>query len=341
MSETLQDFLNSPLAIGKQIVQKRLSLAPMVGLTHVAFREVLESFGGYGLTWTEMCSAKSVPQENRYKSGIFRWRDMESSNLVCQIMGSTPEEMATAASRIEGEGLFGVDLNMGCSISTICKKGAGAALLKDPRQAQEIVQAVRSRVNCPVFVKFRTGWENDPKFAADMAKRFQDQGADCLVFHPRIAPDRRSRPPRWEHIARVKKAVDIPVFGNGNIATVQDAVRMLNETGCDGLALGRIAVARPWLFSELSQEFSPDQGIYSRTAISMAESIWNWFEYPKSFKLYKKFMNYFAANFTTGHRLRSKICNADSLHGIIQNINTHLEPCPSLCSRPNALMFAG
>ena len=120
--------------------------------------------------------------------------------------------MALAARRIESEGFFGVDLNFGCSVAAICKKGAGAALLKTPDRAVEIVEAVRRSVSCPLFVKYRTGWEDDPAFAVSMGRAFEAAGADALTFHPRVAPDRRSRAPKWEIIGRVKAAVDIPVF---------------------------------------------------------------------------------------------------------------------------------
>ena len=217
MDDTLADLLNRPLAIGARTIPGRLVLAPMTDLGHVAFRQLLAEFGGYGLLWSEMCGARRLPMENSRYSRCFRWREAERTHLVFQIVGSQGPRMADAARRIEAEGFFGVDLNFGCSVRAICKQGSGAQLLKTPERAGDIVAAVRRAVACPVLVKFRTGWQDDPAPAVAMARRFEAAGADALTFHPRVAPDRRTRPPRWAYIAAVKQAVRIPVFGNGNV----------------------------------------------------------------------------------------------------------------------------
>ena len=246
----LAEYLTTPLGIGNRTITGRMVLAPMAGIGHVAFRELVAEQGGFGLLFTGMCSAKAVPHENPAVSMVFRWRSRELPYTVCQIFGADPDVMARAAQRIEQEGFFGVDLNFGCSVAAICKKGCGAALLKTPEQSVRIVAAVRKAVKIPVFVKFRTGWSDDPEFAADMAERFEDAGADALTFHPRVAPDRRNRPPKWDIITQVQQAVTIPVFGNGNLFTPEDGIRMLTQTGCQGLSLGRMAVARPWIFAQ-------------------------------------------------------------------------------------------
>ena len=184
METGLATFLNTPISVGNKIIQKRLLLAPMAGLGHIAFRELLSSFGGYGLLFTEMCNARAIPHENRYVSPVFRWRDQEVETLVCQIFGSDPDAMAKAAVRIEKEGFFGVDINMGCSVKAICKKNYCAALLKTPELAEKIVKTVRDAVSLPVFVKYRTGWKDDPSFPVEMAKRFEQ----AIRLDPGYAP---------------------------------------------------------------------------------------------------------------------------------------------------------
>ena len=124
----------------------------------------------------------------------------------------------------------------------------------------DIVSAVREAVSCPVMVKYRTGWANDPDFAVHMGKAFDKAGADALTFHPRVAPDRRSRRPDWDIIGKVTDAVDVPVFGNGNLFLAEDGIRMVSTTGCDGLSLGRMAVARPWIFAEWTKGYTPGTG---------------------------------------------------------------------------------
>ncbi len=332
-------YLNTPLPIGKKVAAGRMVLAPMAGLGHIAFRELVAQFGGFGLLFTGMCSAKAVPHENPAVSTVFCWRKKELPYTVCQIFGATADTMAQAARRIEQEGFFGVDLNFGCSVAAICKQGCGAALLKTPDQAAEIVAAVRAAVSFPVFVKFRTGWSDDPAYAEDMAKRFESAGADALTFHPRVAPDRRSRPPKWDIITRVTKAVTIPVFGNGNIFTIQDGTRILAQTTCHGLALGRMAVARPWIFAQWTKGMFFDHSIYHATAIRMASLLEHHYDMPFSLKLFKKFSPYFCANFKFSHFLLKQLNQARNMEELKDNIHKLLDPCPAILSIPNRNFF--
>jgi nifR3 family TIM-barrel protein len=313
----------------------------MAGITHVAFRQILERFGGHGLSYTEMCSARAISHGQKEQHGYFRWTEEERSHLVCQIMGGRPEDLARAAEVIQDLGFFGVDINMGCSVSRICSQGAGAALLREPGRASAAVSAVRKAVSCPVLVKFRTGWTDDPGSAADMARRFEDAGADGMIFHPRVAPDRRSRPPKWDHIRHVVRAVSIPVFGNGNVVTAEDAAAMLESTGCAGVALGRIAAARPWIFAQLTRGYQPSPHEIVRTAVDLAGAIWSWYPPHIALRLFRTFTAYFCANFAFGHALRPRLCSGQSLSEIQDGIAANLTPCPRLLTRPNALMFNG
>lgn len=335
----LQNFLRAPLEIGSRTVDARLALAPMAGLGHVAFREILDGYGGYGFTVTEMCNARAVPRENRETSPVFRWRDAEAATLVCQIFGGDPDDMAAAARRIHAENLLGVDINMGCSVAGICKKGYGAALLKEPERAVAIVRAVREAVACPVMVKFRTGWENSSVSAVELARRFEDAGADLLTFHPRVAPDRRSRPPRWEHIRDVVRAVSIPVFGNGNVFTQNDCLRMLDSTGCAGVAVGRMAIARPWLFRQWTTDWDVPETIYLDTALAVIESIWKWFEPTRAIKMYKKYAVYLAANFVYGHSLWPELVRGDTRDAMTANARRVLGALPRVTETPNIFLF--
>jgi nifR3 family TIM-barrel protein len=339
----LSEKLNQKLIIGNRVIHNRLLLSPMAGLTHIALRELVSSYGGHGLLFTEMCNARALPQENRHLSPVFRWRNEELGHLVCQLFGSNPIVMAQAARRVEQEGFFGVDLNFGCSVSTICRKNCGAALLKDPDRAVKIVTAVRQAVSIPLFVKFRSGWQDDhrppPQQAVELAVRFEEAGADALVFHPRLAPDRRSRPPRWEHIAQIKSAISIPVFGNGNIFDIDDATIMLNKTGCDGLALGRIAVARPWIFAVFTQNFRPAYIVYRDSAVQMAHLLSRYFDDTAAIKRFKKYAVYFSANFTFGHALYHRLCHADTMSQIETNLTEMFIKHPQLSARPNLSRF--
>ena len=335
----LSKFLNTPMTIGNKTISNRMVMAPMAGLGHVAFRELVDQFGGFGLLFTGMCSAKAVPQENPAISTVFSWRKEELDHTVCQIFGSTPESMALAAKRIENEGFFGVDLNMGCSVAAICKKGSGAALLKTPEKALKIVEKVRKNIDCPLFVKYRTGWEDNPEFAIDLGKRFEAAGVDALTFHPRVAPDRRSRPPKWEVIGRLQDAVKIPVFGNGNLFDMEDGIRMVQTTKCQGLSLGRIAVARPWIFAQWTQGLCPNEDIYGKTALSLTALLRKHHGDHMGLKLFKKLAPYFCANFKFAHSFLKQLMKADSLDMLEQELSRLLTPAPETLSRPNINLF--
>lgn len=335
----LARLLNQPLPLGDRTLSGRLILAPMTGLTHTALRELISEFGGCALFTTEMCSSKSLPAENRAFSPYFRWQDKERKHLVCQILGKDPGQMADAARRVEMEKLFGIDLNFGCSTRLICKTHGGAAILKDPVLCFQIVSAVRKAVKFPLMVKFRTGWEDNPDTAVALAKCMEDAGADALTFHPRVAPDRRTRPPKWEYIAEVKSAVDIPVFGNGNVFTAQDCFKMLTMTGCDGVSVGRMAVAQPWLFARWSGKLNPEPGIYLQTAKRMASLLQTHFDVQTALRRYKKFAFYFSANFQFGHTLHRQIANTTSLEKAERALELFFKEAPQVCARPNMNLF--
>jgi len=332
-------YLRQPLKIGTKAIEKRLILAPLTFLGNIAFRELVSRYGGYGLLYSEMCSAKTVPHENRFVSPCFRWRDEERSRLVCQIFGADPLEMADAARRIENEGLFGVDINFGCSNSTICRRHCGAALLKNPDLAAAIVAEVRRAVAFPLTVKFRTGWQDDSDMAVHLATRFEDAGADALIFHPRVAPDRRSRPPKWAYIGMVKQAVNIPVFGNGDVFDHDDCRRMIIETGCDGVAIGRMAVARPWIFAELTENLQPDPEMFADAATQLARLLENHYDPVAAIKRFKRFAFYFSANFRFGHTLYSKILMAGDMKEVVTVLKRFFEQAPDVAARPNMNYF--
>jgi len=339
----LAGLLARPLTLAGRSVANRLWLAPMAGLGHVAFREVLGHYGGCGLAFTEMCSARALPTENPRVSPVFRWREAELGALVCQIAGADPAELALAARRVESEGFFGVDINMGCSVPGIVKKGAGAALLRDHGAALAALEAVRSAVTIPVFVKFRTGWSPEVEPAVALARRFESAGADCLVFHPRVAPDKRTRPPRRDHIRAVAEAVTIPVLGNGDVVTPEDCLDMLRKTGCAGVSVGRMAIARPWLFAqwtggELPAEVLAGEG-FRDYALRLADALDRHFDPVRALKRFKLFTIYFAANFTYGHALQARFLAARSMDEVREAARVHLVSGLRLAGRPNMNLF--
>ncbi|MEF2145594.1 MAG: tRNA-dihydrouridine synthase family protein [Desulfovibrionaceae bacterium] len=342
--DRLRSLLDRPLPLRGRTASCRLWLAPMAGLGHVALREVVSGFGGCGLLFSEMCTARGLEKENRRSSPNFRWTDAEAGQLMIQISGADPEEMTLAARRIASENLCGVDINMGCAATAMTKRGAGAALLREPEKAASVLHAVRAAVDAvnpdlPVTVKLRTGWSPDPGPACDMARLLRDAGADALIFHPRVAPDRRTRPPVWAHIRLVAEAVDIPVLGNGNVQTPQDCLRMLEETGCAGVSVGRMAVARPWLFAEWvkGREFGPET--YRRTALDLLDALERHFDPQRAVKRWKKYAVYLAANYSYGHSLLPRLLRGACLDDFRANAQAVLDGTQALASRPNVHLF--
>ena len=333
MQESLKALLTRPLAVGNRMVDKRLVLSPMAGVGHLVFRELVAGFGGYGLLFSEMCNARSVAQGNKNILLGYMWNPRELPRLVCQIYGNQPQVMADAARRIQAEGFFGVDLNFGCSVAKMCRQNYGAALLKQPDLAGRIVAAVRKAVSVPLFVKFRTGWSDDPLQAVELARRFEDAGADAVTYHPRVAPDRRTRPPRWAYIQKVKTAVRIPVFGNGNVFSAEDCLRLLHTTGCDGVSIGRLALAKPWIFAEWTRGVTPEPAVYRDTALKLLERMADRFGPDIGLRRYLKFMAYFSANFKFGHSLYAMTRKAATIEAQQKVLHHFFNPPPDLSAR--------
>ncbi len=331
--------LRKPIVIGGKTIPNRLWLAPMAGLTHSAFRQVLAHYGSCGLVFTEMCNAKAVPTENPRISPVFRWQEWELSSLVCQLVGATPKELVIAAKRVEREGFFGVDINMGCSARGMIKREAGAVLLKTPDKAVALVKAVRKAVSIPIFVKFRTGWSKDIGPAVALAKELEAAGADCLVFHPRVAPDKRTRPPVIENIRFIKEAVSIPVFGNGNVTTPLHCQNMLDTTGCDGVSIGRMAIARPWLFAQWTAGYTPEDTVFQDYILHMATALEQEFDPIRRIKRFRMFIPYFAANFQFGHSLLATFSKAKTMDDVRQLAKEHIRPNMPLSQSPNMNLY--
>ncbi|WP_018085459.1 tRNA dihydrouridine synthase DusB [Desulfurispora thermophila] len=234
--------------IGQVVISNPVVSAPMAGVTDRAFR-LLARRAGAGLLYTEMVSDQALLYGSSRTDKIL---DMagEPPPLSVQIFGSHPEYMAEAAAIVEARGATIIDINMGCPTPKIVKNGEGAALLRQPELAERIVRAVVRAVRVPVTVKMRIGWDDQHIVAVEFARMLQDAGASAVAVHGRTREQFYSGQADWQAIARVKRALSIPVIGNGDVRSPQDALAMLRETGCDAVMIGRASMGNPWIFRD-------------------------------------------------------------------------------------------
>jgi tRNA-dihydrouridine synthase B len=225
-----------------------LVLAPMAGITDFPFRQICREMGA-GLVFSEMVSVEALIREHRRTHGMLR-TDPAERPVVFQIFGSKPASMAEAAHIVsQGEVDF-IDINMGCPVPKILKSGAGSALLRDIGLAKEIMSAVVKASKVPVTVKVRLGWDARNIVAVDLALAAEALGLAAVTVHGRTKAQGFSGTADWDMIRTVKESVTIPVIGNGDVRCARDARRMLDETGCDGVMIGRASQGNPWIFRE-------------------------------------------------------------------------------------------
>ena len=260
--------LLKPLQIGPISIETPLVLAPMAGVTSHAFRLLCKNHGA-GLVVTELLSSHAIHYKNAKTFGMFDWADSERPVSV-QLFGGDPALMAEAAAVVEAAGADIIDLNMGCWVPKVAKTGAGATLLKDVCLAQSVVKAMVDAVKVPVTVKIRAGWDPSQTTGIDFAKRAQDAGAAAIAVHARYASQGFTGHADWSIIRRVKDVVTIPVIGNGDVETPEDAKRMMDETGCDAVMVGRAAMGNPWLFGDIRHYLETGE---KRQAPTLAERI--------------------------------------------------------------------
>ncbi len=243
-------YLLHPLTIGGITLKNNLILAPMAGVTDLPFR-LLCSEQGAGMSGMEMVSAKAILYGNKNTEGLLAIHPQEGP-VSLQLFGSDPKIVSEMAARIEKRPFAVLDLNMGCPVPKIVGNGEGSALMREPKLAGEIIAATVKAISKPVTVKIRKGFDEAHVNAVEIAKIAEDAGAAAVAVHGRTREQFYSGQADWEIIARVKEAVSIPVIGNGDVTDGESARRMLSETGCDGVMIGRAARGNPWLFAKIA-----------------------------------------------------------------------------------------
>lgn len=292
-----------------------LFMAPMVDLSHVAYRELIRSFGGCDLFYSEMLNSRILPSDKPGASIYLRWA--HSDDLIFQILGDDPDTMQKAALKLDTFDPWGIDINMGCWLKKVTVHGWGAALMKDMDRAGKAVRTVRQATRRPVSVKLRIGYEPDLKYLLDFADTLEDAGTDFLVLHARTVPDGMSRKARWEFIAALKEHVSIPVIGNGDVSSALGASSMIQQTGCDGVMIGRQALIQPWIFRDAKALFTGSQPEdvpkLEEVILSLHALLDRHFSPDVALKRFKTALFWLAQNLSFGHFLTKQCGRAKTM----------------------------
>ena len=317
----MSDLEMKPFSIGNVTIDPPLALAPMAEVTDTFYRSLVKELGGVGLLVSEFISAEGLIRANERTHSMLAFAEHERP-VAIQIYGGDPDRMDEAAAIVEQQGVDIVDVNMGCPVKKIVNGGAGSALLKDFDRAARVVENICRRVKIPVTVKVRKGWESDE--VIPLLKRFEEIGVASIAIHGRTRKEAYTGASDWDYIATVKGELKIPVFGNGDVKSPEDAVRMFRHTGCDGVMIGRAALHNPFIFRDImshvtGQAFSDETGRRMDAMAKYLKKI-DAAEHPDKWKLHKArtVIGWFSKGIPNGRHLRSGLHDITSIDDVLR-----------------------
>ena len=317
--------------IGGVTLSPATVLAPMAGVTDTVFRRFIRNLGGCGLIMTEFTSADGMLRDKCMRGRYLHFYDDEHP-ISAQLFGSDPATLSDAARLIEDLGFDLVDLNLGCPAKKVVKCNGGSGLLRDLPRIGEIFRAVRAAVKIPFTVKFRAGWNDNEIVCVDLARMAEDCGLQGVALHARTREQGYGGTAQWGWIAAVKNAVRIPVIGNGDIRTPQDACAMVAQTGCDAVMIGRAAASNPWIFRQIAQYNAAATRSYEEpTERDRYDMIRTYFQMlieegiPGAAGKMKQFASWFTHGVRNGGTLRKAVYEAREEGTILERVNQFFE----------------
>src|ERR1700690_4056271 len=299
-------------------------LAPMAGVTDTVFRRVIRSLGACGLIMTEFTSAEGLTR-NSERTLHYLYFGEDEHPIAAQIFGSDPEVMASAAALTQELGFDHVDINLGCPVKKVVKCG-GSGLLRDLPHLETLLRKVRSAVSIPLTIKIRSGWDENNIVAVDVARMAERIGVEAIAIHPRTRMQGYAGSANWSVIRAVKEAVRMPVIGNGDIHTPQDAVRMIDETGCNAVMIGRAASSNPWIFRQIADFLAT--GAYTEPTEADRYGLLSGYfrslidaEMPDAVGKMKQFATLFTHGVRNGGELRQSVHHAHTAPEILDRVD--------------------
>lgn len=312
LSPSLRSRVSTPLQIGSVSVNSRVLQSPLSGVTDLVFRRLVRRYAPDSMMYTEMVHASQV----RHARELPQIMEVEAGErpISIQLFDCRPDFLAEAARMAVAEGADTIDINMGCPVNKITKKGGGSSLLRDPATAAAIVRSVSAAVPVPVTVKTRIGWNDNDINILDFAQRLQAAGAQMLTLHGRTRAQGYNGSARWDWIAQVKQRLTIPVIANGDIVSVDSAVQCLEQTGADGVMCSRGTLGYPFLVGEIDQFLKTGQRRVAPTAIERLQcaqehlqALWD-YKGDRGIRQARKHMTWYAKGFGGAAELRSQLC---------------------------------
>ena len=319
--------------IGGVEIRPATVLAPMSGVTDTVFRRFIREMGGCGLLVTEFTSADGLLRDKRVLGRYLHFYGDEHP-ISAQLFGSDPQVLAEAARMVEGLGFDLVDLNLGCPAKKVVKCNGGSGLLRDLPRIGTIFETVRAAVEIPFTVKFRAGWNDQEIVCVELARLAESCGLAAVALHARTREQGYAGTARWEWIAAVKQAIRIPVIGNGDIRTPEDAAAMVAQTGCDAVMVGRTAASNPWIFRQIAQ-YEAGGGYEQPVEADRYHMIRTYFrmlieeQMPGAAGKMKQFASWFTHGVANGGHLRKAIYEARTEQEILGRVEEFFEAVAS------------